>query len=146
VTRPTPAARELTPIILSIGLVFAINVVAFGVLWDALTSQESGLSENATQILTTAFGGIIGVLGSALGYRQASNRADELDARDDERADAGSVSAGTTRGRTMSTQTPEPRDPATDPDRNLQDQPQDPDAPAPGSGDEGTGAGSDTRE
>jgi hypothetical protein len=39
------------------------------VLYDAIRSEGPGLSENATQILTGAFGGIIGVLGSYLGYR-----------------------------------------------------------------------------
>jgi hypothetical protein len=46
------------------------------VLYDAIVSSSSGLSENATQILTLAFGGIIGLLGSYVGYKtgQASGR------------------------------------------------------------------------
>ena len=61
--------------ILAIGLATAINAITFAVLYDAIFSSESGLSENATQILTTAFGGIIGVLGSYIGYRAGVSRA-----------------------------------------------------------------------
>jgi predicted small secreted protein len=64
-------AKEWVAIILAIGLATAINVITLAVLIDALYSDDVGLSENATQILTTAFGGIIGVLGSYIGYRTA---------------------------------------------------------------------------
>ncbi len=43
-------------------------------LYDAIFSSESGLSENATQILTLAFGGIIGLLGSYVGYKTGQGR------------------------------------------------------------------------
>jgi hypothetical protein len=54
----------------------ALNVLTFGVLYDALFSSTSGLSENATQILTGWGGGIIGILGAVFGYRagQATDR------------------------------------------------------------------------
>lgn len=70
-----PRARELTPIILAIGLATAVNIITLASLWDALNSDGPGLSENATQVLTTAFGGIIGVLGATLGYKQGTNHA-----------------------------------------------------------------------
>jgi Co/Zn/Cd efflux system component len=68
--------RALVAIILAVGLVIAISTITIGVLWEAIfRTGSSGLSENATQVLTTAFGGIIGVLGSYIGFRagQASN-------------------------------------------------------------------------
>lgn len=78
--------REWVPIILAIGLAFAINAITIAVLIDALRSIGPGISENATQILTTAFGGIIGVLGSAMGYRQANVTRDNADAAAAQRA------------------------------------------------------------
>jgi predicted small secreted protein len=85
VTKPEPPiarapAREWTAIILAVGLGCAINCITVAVLIDAITSDRGGLSENATQILTTAFGGIIGVLGSYIGYRSASASRDQADA------------------------------------------------------------------
>jgi len=67
-----PATRDWTAIVLAIGLATAINAITIAVLLDAALGDANGLSENATQILTTAFGGIIGVLGSYIGYRSAS--------------------------------------------------------------------------
>jgi hypothetical protein len=131
---PGSRAREVTPIVLAIGLVLAVNVVAFGILWDALYSSEAGISENATQILTTAFGGIIGVLGATLGYKQGTDRADALNDAENQ-GGAGSAPAARPRGTTMSTTTPDPQDPATDPDRDIDAQPQDPDATQPQSPD-----------
>ena len=95
VTPVSPAnegpGREWTAIILAIGLVTAINAITVAVLIDAVTADAGGLSENATQILTTAFGGIIGVLGSAMGYRQANQNRD----RQDEAAHAARVDEAT---------------------------------------------------
>ena len=67
--------RDWVAVILALGLSTAVNVVTAGVLYDAIFSKGPGLSENATQILTTAFGGIIGVVGAYLGFKagQASN-------------------------------------------------------------------------
>jgi len=61
--------RDWVAIVLAFGLVLAINLVTGAVLYDAIFSKGPGLSDNATQVLTTAFGGIIGVLGSFIGYR-----------------------------------------------------------------------------
>ncbi len=74
-----PAVGERGPwvvaVVLAIGLVLAVNSITVAVLWDAVHSSTSGLSENATQILTGAFGGIIGGLGSVRGYRAGVERA-----------------------------------------------------------------------
>lgn len=64
-----PARRDLVALILATGLALALNVIVGAVLYDAIHSAGPGLSENATQILTGAFGGIVGVLGSYVGYR-----------------------------------------------------------------------------
>jgi len=62
-------SRDLVAIILAIGLATALNVIVAGVLWDAITQPDSsGLSENATQVLTGWGGGIIGILGAVFGY------------------------------------------------------------------------------
>src|SRR5262245_17141970 len=68
--RHLPASsKDVVAVILAIGLATAVNMITFAVLYDALFSAASGLSENATQLLTAAFGGIIGILGAHLGYR-----------------------------------------------------------------------------
>jgi hypothetical protein len=52
----------------------AFNMVTFAVLWDALFSNEAGLSDNATQVLTGWGGGIIGIIGAYIGSQ--TNRAE----------------------------------------------------------------------
>jgi hypothetical protein len=84
IARPAPAARDWVAIILAIGVATALNAIVAAVLIDALRSDGPGLSENATQVLTAAFGGIIGVLGAYIGYRagvrsQAQAAVDEGD-------------------------------------------------------------------
>lgn len=69
----TQRTRDWVVIILAAGLSLAVICVTVGVLYDAIFSEGPGLSDNATQLLTTAFGGIIGVLGSYVGFRAASN-------------------------------------------------------------------------
>lgn len=67
--RNTERGRDWVAIILAIGIATAINLITFAVLYDAIFSHESGLSENATQVLTTAFAGMVGVLGGYVGVR-----------------------------------------------------------------------------
>jgi len=59
--------RHLTALVLACGLALSVILLTAGVLYDAIASKGPGLSDNATQVLTTAFGGIIGVLGTYLG-------------------------------------------------------------------------------
>ena len=61
--------KERVATILALGIAGAINIMTIGVLYDAIFSKGPGLSDNATQVLTTAFGGMIGVLGSYVGFR-----------------------------------------------------------------------------
>jgi amino acid transporter len=65
--------RELVAIILAIGLVTSFVTLSLAVLWVSVTKEPSRLSENATQILSAVFGGMIGILGSYLGYRSISS-------------------------------------------------------------------------
>jgi hypothetical protein len=77
--------RTIVAAILAIALGVGVCTLTAGVLWEAIfRTESSGLSENATQILTTAFGGIIGVLGSYIGFRAGAasrdaNIPDELE-------------------------------------------------------------------
>ena len=61
--------RDRVALVLALGITIALNVVTAGVLYDAVFSKGPGLSSNATQLLTLAFGGIIGVVGSYLGFK-----------------------------------------------------------------------------
>jgi hypothetical protein len=54
--------------ILAVGLALAINLIIFGVVWNTISNDASVLSENATYVLLTCFGGIIALLGSSIGY------------------------------------------------------------------------------
>jgi hypothetical protein len=61
--------RELVALVLAIGLAASLLLIVAAVMYDAVRSDTPGLSENATQILTGWGGGIIGIVGSYLGYR-----------------------------------------------------------------------------
>ena len=72
---PSQRGRTLVAIILAVTVGVAIVVFSIAVLWDALKSPTPGLSENATQVLTGAFGAILGALAVYLGGR-GSRRSD----------------------------------------------------------------------
>jgi hypothetical protein len=63
-------------LVLALGVATAVNVVTIGVIIDAIRSEGPGLSDNATQVLTTAFSGIFGVLGAYVGFRARRRRQD----------------------------------------------------------------------
>ena len=67
----TPPGRDWTAFALAIALGTSVNLVTIGVLVQAINSDTPGLgiSENATQLLTNAFSGIVGLLGSYIGFR-----------------------------------------------------------------------------
>lgn len=71
--------KDWVAIILAIGIATALNAITFGVLYDAIFSSDSGISENATQILIASFGGIIGVLGGYIGYRAGTRNERSID-------------------------------------------------------------------
>lgn len=71
----TSDRRDAVAIILAVGLSVALIMLMTGVLWDAVRSDTPGISENATQIITGAFGGIVGVLGSFVGYKAGEKHA-----------------------------------------------------------------------
>lgn len=64
--------KDWVALVLTIGLCTATNILVIAVLYDAVFSEGPGLSENATQILVAVFGGMIGVIGSYIGYRAGS--------------------------------------------------------------------------
>lgn len=60
--------------IVACGLAIAVNLLCLAAVWDAI-ANSSGLSENATQVLTSAFGGMVGVLGAYLGFKAGERSA-----------------------------------------------------------------------
>jgi sulfite exporter TauE/SafE len=75
--------RDLIALVLAIGLATALNMLCFGVVWDAVRSDTPGISENATQILTGWGGGVIGILGAVFGYRAGAQQREDVQPRDD---------------------------------------------------------------
>jgi len=68
---------DTVAIILAVSVGVALNVITVALLWTAvkhLGAADAGLSENGTQLLTGAFGGIIGVLGSYVGFRYGERK------------------------------------------------------------------------
>jgi len=61
--------KDWVAMTLAVGIATAVNAITVAVLWDAVHSAGPGLSDNATQVMVAAFGGIIGVLGSYIGFR-----------------------------------------------------------------------------
>ncbi len=70
VINPGPS-KDWVALTCAIGFCTALNIVTFAVLWDALFSDDAGLSENAVQLLTGWGGGLIGVIGAYIGYKAA---------------------------------------------------------------------------
>jgi len=68
--------KDLVAILLAVGIATAVNMITFAVLYDAIFSEGPGLSDNATQILTAAFSGAFGLLGSYIGFRAATRDGD----------------------------------------------------------------------
>jgi hypothetical protein len=92
--------KDWVALTLAIGIATAINCLTVAVLWDAIVSAGPGLSENATQVLTAAFGGMVGVLGSYIGFKASgykesvdSGPAAELERNLPERAPSADPSA-----------------------------------------------------
>lgn len=52
----------------AVGLSTSVNVITFAAVWNAVENGQ-GLSENATQVLTAAMGGMVGLLGGYLGFK-----------------------------------------------------------------------------
>lgn len=61
--------RETIAVILSTGMVTALNLVVLGAMVRIIRNPDAVLSENVTQILTGWGGGILGILGAVFGYR-----------------------------------------------------------------------------
>jgi hypothetical protein len=70
--KPSRRTTDIVAIILAAGIAFALNVITVAILWAAAhrlgVDVTSGISENGTQLLTGWGGGIIGVLGSYIGF------------------------------------------------------------------------------
>jgi hypothetical protein len=70
--KPPPGAAGTVAIILAVGVAVALNVITGAILFAAYVrlgiDVDAGISENGTQLLTGAFGGIIGALSAYMGY------------------------------------------------------------------------------
>lgn len=84
--------RDLVAIILAIGLSLALVLLMVGVLWDAVRSDTPGISDNAAQVIELGFGGIIGIIGSFLGYKAGASAGKE--ARDEQRNESSNRGGG----------------------------------------------------
>lgn len=62
-------ARDWVAFVVATGFCVAVIVITVAVLVDAFKGDGTGLSEHSTQVLTGAFGGMVGILGAHLGYR-----------------------------------------------------------------------------
>jgi hypothetical protein len=75
--RPPPAGRGafIVAVVLSVGMCVALNVFTAAAVVAAFTGDPvRGLSENGTQILAAWGGGILGVIGAAVGYQVGATR------------------------------------------------------------------------
>jgi hypothetical protein len=81
---PPGDRRELVALVLAIGLAASLLLIVAAVMYDAVRSDTPGLSENATQILTGWGGGIIGIVGSYLGFRAGEKAEHTRDHHDPE--------------------------------------------------------------
>ena len=89
--------RDLVAVVLALGLSTALNLLLFGVTWDAVRSDTPGLSENATQVIIAAFTGITGVLGGYIGGRAVERAQERERARLQEPTTGRSTAAGAPR-------------------------------------------------
>jgi hypothetical protein len=73
VTHRRRSGVDLVAVILASGLSLAVVLILVATMVQILNNEpgapEIQLSENATQILIAAIGGIVGVLGGYIGYR-----------------------------------------------------------------------------
>ena len=67
---------EWVVLVIAVGFASGFNIFCFAVLYDAVTN-DSPLSENATQVLTGWGGGMIGLLGGFVGYRVGSRERED---------------------------------------------------------------------
>lgn len=76
--KPRLGTSDIVAIILAAGIALALNIVTFALLYAAIIrlgiNVNAGLSENGTQLLTGWGGGIIGVLGSYIGFTFGKRR------------------------------------------------------------------------
>jgi hypothetical protein len=80
---------DIVAIILAIGVSLLACLIIVGtivqILHNAPGVPEIQLSENATQILIAAIGGIVGVLGGYIGYRMHGNSKDKGESDDSQK-------------------------------------------------------------
>lgn len=66
---PSQPGRDRVALAMAITLGAAVIIFTVAILYGALMDATKGISENATQVLTGVFGGIVGALAVYLGGR-----------------------------------------------------------------------------
>jgi len=66
--------RDVVAIVLALGVSLGLAGLAIAACWAVAVEGET-LSENATQVLTGVFGGVIGILGTFIGVRAGDDAA-----------------------------------------------------------------------
>lgn len=71
---------DTVALLLAGGLALSIVLLTVGVVWTAVRHGNTAatLTENETQVLISAFGGIFGILGAYLGYRAGNGDRNKL--------------------------------------------------------------------
>jgi hypothetical protein len=82
-------SRDWVAMILAVGISSAFLLLVFAAVWEALFSEQKGLSENYTQIMIATFGGLIGILGSYIGFQAGANQQRKADEKKDDRKEDG---------------------------------------------------------
>jgi uncharacterized YccA/Bax inhibitor family protein len=76
--------RDTVASILAIGLALAIVLITVAVAWASLFNKgATALSDNGTKVLIGVLGGLIGVLGTYLGFHAAKDPPPEPPASND---------------------------------------------------------------
>ena len=55
-------------LVIALGLAVAVNLICAAALWSAIAT-DTALSDNATQVIGAAIGGLVGILGGYVGFR-----------------------------------------------------------------------------
>ena len=73
-------------LVIALGLAIAVDLICFAAVWSAIAT-DTALSDNATQVIGAAIGGLVGILGGYVGFRANVRIPPEQETEDDEPSD-----------------------------------------------------------